>query len=183
MKRINIKNRSLCVQPVFIIGSRDENGKVNFAPITWVSVTYDTDRYLLVVSMFGSKRTKENIAKTGQFSANLVSTDMLELLDYFGSRSGADGEKNTLTIGYGMGQVLPVPTLDLSRFIYECQIIKTAVTSDSTTYFGEIVNVQVDETVDISGGIDLTRFDPVIYSGHYHSIGEHLGVIGDFYKK
>ena len=29
-------------------------------------------------------------------------------------------------------------------------------------------------------GIDLTHFDPVIYSGNYHSIGDYLGAIGDF---
>jgi hypothetical protein len=31
-------------------------------------------------------------------------------------------------------------------------------------------------------GIDLTTLNPVIYSGHYQSIGKYLGTIGDFYK-
>jgi len=42
--------------------------------------------------------------------------------------------------------------------------------------------VQIDESIDISNGIDLTLFDPVVYSGHYHSVGENLGKIGDFYS-
>jgi len=29
----------MCVQPTFLIGTYDENGIANFAPITWVSVT------------------------------------------------------------------------------------------------------------------------------------------------
>lgn len=49
----------MVVQPVFIIGTINENGTDNFAPITWVSATQgDGDKYLLVISIFGSKTTK-----------------------------------------------------------------------------------------------------------------------------
>ena len=30
---------SMCVQPAFIIGTNNEDGTHNFAPITWVSVS------------------------------------------------------------------------------------------------------------------------------------------------
>lgn len=30
--------------------------------------------------------------------------------------------------------------------------------------------------------VNLTKLDPVIYSGMYHSIGNLLGRIGDYYK-
>lgn len=84
-------NQSMCVQPTFLIGTYDEDGNADFAPITWLSVTCEEDRYLLVVSMFGTKKTKMNVRKTGRLSANLVSTDMLPLVDYFGSVSGHKG--------------------------------------------------------------------------------------------
>ena len=32
---------SMCVQPSFIIGTNNEDGSPNFAPITWVSVTHE----------------------------------------------------------------------------------------------------------------------------------------------
>lgn len=173
---------SMCVQPAFLIGTYDENDNVNFAPITWVSVTWNTNRYMLVISMFGSKKTKQNIAKTKKLSVNLVSTDMLMLMDYFGSNSGNDGVKDTIPYEYGNGEVLRVPTLDNSKWVYECEVSDVVQTGDSDTYFCEIKNVQIDKDLDISDGIDLTQLNPVIYSGHYHSIGEHLGKIGDFYK-
>lgn len=34
---------SMCVQPAFIIGTNNEDGTHNFAPITWVSVTSEKD--------------------------------------------------------------------------------------------------------------------------------------------
>ncbi|MDF2905871.1 MAG: hypothetical protein K0R34_1192 [Herbinix sp.] len=171
---------SMCVQPTFLIGTYDEEGNVNFAPITWVSVTFDTDHYMLVISMFGTKKTKQNVIKTKQLSANLVSTDMLHLLDYFGSHSGHNGVKDKKIYDYSDGEILHVPTLDLSKWVYECEVKEVVQTGDSDTFFCDIKNVQVDHDIDISDGIDLTLFDPVIYSGHYHSIGQHLGKIGDY---
>lgn len=173
---------SMCVQPAFLIGTYDEDENVNFAPITWVSVTWDTDHFMLVISMFGSKKTKQNVIKTKQLSANLVSTDMLYLMDYFGSNSGNNGIKDKMLYDYSNGELLHVPTLDLSKWVYECEVKTTIQTGDSDTFFCDIKNVQIDSDIDISDGIDLTRFDPVIYSGHYHSIGKHMGKIGDYIK-
>ena len=44
-----------------IIGTYNENGNPNFAPITWISVTCEGEDYLLVVSMYGTKQTKQNM--------------------------------------------------------------------------------------------------------------------------
>ncbi|MFG6357157.1 MAG: flavin reductase [Acetatifactor sp.] len=173
-------HQSMCVQPTFIIGTYDEEGNADFAPITWLSVTNDGDRFLLVVSMFGTKKTKMNVQKTGRFSANLVSTDMLPLVDYFGSVSGHKGLKTGMSYGVSEGETVKVPTLDDSRWVYELEVQKTVTCGESDTFFCEIKNVQISEDINISDGIDLTDFDPVVYSGHYHSLGEHLGKIGDF---
>ena len=174
---------SMCVQPAFIIGTNNEDGTANFAPITWVSVTHEEgDGYLLVISMFGTKMTKKNVLRTGIFSANLVSTDMLPLMDYFGSKHAKDGAKNDMSYRVSRGEIVDVPVLDESRFVYECEVERTVETGDSTTFFCRIRNIQMDEKLvceDIFD-VDLTVLDPVIYSGKYHSIGKMLGNIGDF---
>jgi len=174
---------SMCVQPSFIIGTKNEDGTDNFAPITWVSVTHkEGDGYLLVISMFGSKRTKQNVIRTGIFSANLVSTDMLPLMDYFGSKHAKDGKKNDMEYGVSRGAVLDVPTLDESPWVYECEVARSVENGDSTTFFCHIKNIQMDERLSPKDtfDIDLTVLDPVIYSGRYHSLGKMLGEIGDF---
>ena len=174
---------SMCVQPSFIIGTSNEDGSDNFAPITWVSVTHEEgDGYFLVISMFGTKRTKQNVLRTGLFSANLVSKNMLPLMDYFGSKHAKDGKKNDITYGVSRGKVLDVPTLDESPWVYECEVAKTVETGDSTTFFCYIRNIQMDERLNCKDtfDVDLTVLDPVIYSGKYHSLGKMLGNIGDF---
>jgi len=169
---------SMCVQPSFIIGTYDENGNANFAPITWVSITWDTDRYFLVISMNGSKKTKQNAEISKKLSANLVSTDMLKMMDHFGSRSGSDVTKDTFP--HDKGITLNVPILSDSRWVYECEVTKIVQTGDTHTYFCEVKDVIIDESIDISKGYDLIALDPVIYSGNYYSIGKYLGKIGDF---
>ena len=139
---------SMCVQPSFIIGTNNEDGTDNFAPITWVSVTHEKDDgYLLVISMSGTKMTKRNVLRTGIFSANLVSTEMLPLMDYFGSHHAADGKKDGLEYAVSRGQVLDVPVLDQSRWVYECEVSKKLDTGDSTTFFCYIRNIQMDENI------------------------------------
>lgn len=176
---------SMCVQPSFIIGTNNEDGSHNFAPITWVSATQgEDDGYYLVISMFGTKRTKLNVIRTGVLSANLVSRDMLSLMDYFGSKHAKDGKKNDIPYGVSRGEVIDVPTLDESRWVYECKVVRSVETGDSTTFFCRICNIQIDERLSPKDifDVDLTVLDPVIYSGKYHSIGKMLGEIGDFCK-
>ena len=173
----------MCVQPSFIIGTNNEDGSANFAPITWVSVTHEEgDGYLLVISMSGTKRTKQNVLRTGIFSANLVSTDMLPLMDYFGSRHAEDGRKDEMEYAVVRGAVLDVPVLDQSRWVYECEVSRMMETGDSITFFCPIRNIQMDERLQCKDPFDvnLTVLDPVIYSGRYHSLGKMLGSIGDF---
>lgn len=186
MKRKSIgAKHEMIIQPAFIIGTYNEDGSPDFAPITWVSKTCEQDSdYLIIISMYGTKKTKQNVHREKQFSINLVSTDMLALTDYFGQTSGAEGVKDALPYSYDKAVCVYAPTLDASRWVCECEVVRTVTTGQSDTFFCRVRNVQIDEQIDIEEkGIDLTRFDPVIYSGNYHSIGEFLGTIGDFYRK
>ena len=178
---------SMCVQPAFIIGTNNEDGTHNFAPITWVSITGEKeDDYLLTIRMFGTKRTKQNVIRTGILSVNLVSTDMLELMDYFGTHHAEDEKKDRISYAVGRGEIVDVPILEASRWIYECEVVRSVETGESTTFFCRIRNIQVDEQLKCKDtdifNVDLTKLDPVIYSGMYHSIGKILGKIGDFSK-
>jgi flavin reductase (DIM6/NTAB) family NADH-FMN oxidoreductase RutF len=107
---------------------------------------------------------------------------MLPLMDYFGSKHAKDGSKDDISYEVVRGEVLDVPVLNESRWVYECEVARSVETGDSTTFFCHIRNIQMDERLvceDIFD-VDLTVLDPVIYSGRYHSLGKMLGQIGDF---
>ncbi len=186
MKRKSIGTRhEMIVQPTFIIGTYNEDGTPDFAPITWVGKTCEKDRdYLIIISMYGTKQTKRNVQRTGQFSVNLATPPMLELVDYFGQTSGKNGQKKAVPYTWDKALCVEAPTLDVSPWVCECEVARTVTTGESDTFFCRVKNVQVDEGIDVdTKGIDLTDFNPVVYSGNYHSIGEYLGAIGDFYAR
>jgi len=184
MKRRSIATwHCMPVQPVFIVGTFNPDGTPDFAPITWVSKTCEKgDDCLIVISMYGSKQTKLNAMRTRCLTLNLASTDMLPLVDYFGSTSGKKGAKAALPYEWEKAGAGDAPTLNQSRWVCECQIAQTVSTGESDTFFCKILNVQMDESVPVQDfGVDLTLLDPVVYSGDYHSIAAHLGRIGGFY--
>ena len=105
-------------------------------------------------------------------------------MDYFGQTSGAQGMKKDLSYTYSQGECVEAPILDMSPWVCECEVQSIVNTGESDTFYCRVKNVQIDERVETSGwGIDLTLLNPVIYSGSYHSIGQYLGEIGDFYIK
>mgnify|MGYP002591109986 FL=1 len=134
--------------------------------------------------MFGTKRTKQNVIRTGVLSVNLVSTDMIELMDYFGTHHAKDGKKDGISYDVGRGEIVDVPVLEASRWIYECEVVQSIEIGESTTFFCRIRNIQIEEQMECRDtlDVDLTKLEPVIYSGMYHSIGKSLGKIGDFSK-
>lgn len=91
-------------------------------------------------------------------------------------------QKDVLPYDVGRGEQVDVPILEASRWIYECEVERTVTIGESATFFCRIRNVQIDERMQCADGfdVDLTRLDPVIYSGMYHSLGKRLGRIGDF---
>ena len=82
----------------------------------------------------------------------------------------------------GRGEVVDVPVLEQSRWIYECEVARIVETGNSTSFFSPVRNIQMDERLSCRDpfDVDLTVLDPVIYSGKYHSLGKLLGDIGDF---
>ena len=136
MKRKSIGTRhEMIVQPTFLIGTYNEDGSPDFAPITWVSKTCEKDYdYLIVISMYGTKKTKQNVQRTGQFCMNLATSQMITLVDYFGQISGKKGRKDALPYDFSRAECVEAPTLDQSPWVCECEVAQTVTTGQSDTF-------------------------------------------------
>lgn len=169
-------------QPMYMIGTRNENGTANFCIITWIGFSFDKTPHLMM-SVGGSKQTKTNILREGKFSAHMITEDNLWLADYFGNTNGADGEKNQVEYSYEWGKAVEVPILHESHWVYECEVTKTLELDGAHLFLAEIKNIQIDkayESMDMEK-IDLTQIKPAIYAPYqYFSIGEKLGEMGEW---
>ena len=185
MERIDIKPD--CVfspQPMFIIGTKNENGKPNFCIITWLGFSFDKTPHIMM-TLGGSKLTKTNILREKVFSANLISEDNIWLADYFGCSKGEEREKNEVKYNYQWGKYVDAPIIDECHWVYECEVTQTIELQGSHLFLADIKNIQIDkkyENMDLKK-IDLRELKPAIYAPYnYFSIGDKIGEMGEWDK-
>lgn len=172
-------------QPMYIIGTKNEDGTPNFCIITWLGFSFDNCPHLMM-TVGGSKLTKTNIIREKKFSANLITEDNLWLADYFGNTNGKDGLKNSVQYRYQQGKLIDVPIIDECHWAYECKVTRIIELSGAHLFLAEIKNIQIDkeyENMDMKK-IDLTKIRPAVYAPYnYFSIGDKLGEMGDWKQK
>jgi flavin reductase (DIM6/NTAB) family NADH-FMN oxidoreductase RutF len=175
-------NDSPCffTQQLFLIGTYNEDGKENFAPISWVSYTWGQPS-CLIISMNGEKQTKQNFERTKQLSATVVTPDLMRFMETCGSKLHKKLFYDNEKVPFTKGCKLDVPLVANSKWSFECELYHTVQVGDTTTYFAEIKNINVDNEILKLDYIDLRKINPVVYSpSNYFTIGEHLGKIGEF---
>lgn len=169
-------------QPMYMIGTYNQDSTPNFCIITWLGFSADNGPCLMM-SIGGSKLTKTNIFREGRFSANLITEDNLWLADYFGTTRGENGTKNAVNYTIQRGRKVDVPIIDESHWIYECRVKKHFALDGADLFIAEIVSIQIDEEykdMDMKH-IDLKHIRPAVYSPYqYYSIGEKLGEMGEW---
>lgn len=185
VEKVNLKpDMVFSPQPMFIIGTTNEDGTANFCIITWIGFTYDTTPHLMM-TIGDTKLTKTNILRDKCFSANLISEDIIWLADYFGCSKGEEGIKDKMEYSFTWGEKVHVPVLDQSHWVYECEANKIIELEGSHLFLGDIKNIQIDkqfENMDMKK-IDLLQLKPTIYAPYqYFSIKEKLGEMGDWKK-
>lgn len=180
-----LPQRGFFPQPAYLIGTYKEDGNANFALITWITFCSVNPPMIMFASR-GKKITRELVEKNGMFSANLVTTNMMLMADYFGNTSGYEKNKcEDIQAEYSKGAILNVPVLKESHWIYECSLVDVITKGSGNIYIGEIKNILVDEAIEDTGygNIDMLKVDPLIYApGQYYRITESIGTVG-FSKK
>lgn len=171
-------------QPMYIIGTRNEDGTPNFCIITWLGFSFDNGPCLMM-TVGGTKLTKTNILREKKFSANLITEDNLWLADYFGNTNGEEGKKNAVSYSYNWGEAVDVPIINECHWSYECEVTKVIELDGAHLFLAAIRNIQIDkeyENMDMKK-IDLTKIHPAIYAPYnYFSIGSKLGEMGEWRK-
>lgn len=183
MKHINIQPGFVfSPQPMYMIGTNNEDGTSNFCIITWLGFSAD-DGPCLMMTIGGTKLTKTNILREKRFSANLITEENIWLADYFGTTRGEEQAKTDIEYTILRGSKTDVPVIGESSWIYECEVSKHISLEGADLFIARITNIQIDEKfkgMDFEK-IDLTRIRPAIYSPYqYFAIGRKIGETGEW---
>ena len=148
-------------QPLYLYGTYKEDNKPNFGLFGWFSYYWDTDIGVMVC-IGGKKLTRDRILATKVFSANLVTEELLPIADYFGNKEGYSKDKMNVDVEIEKGQVLDVPVLTKSPWIYELEVNKTIDYDNSSVFLCKIRNVLAedflfDETLSVEKLVKIVR--------------------------
>lgn len=149
MKKVSVfATNDLCPQTLFVYGTMNEDNTPDFGLFCWFSYCW-IEHLGVICAIGGSKRTLENIRRTGVFSANIVVENNLPLADYFGTADGRDGDKMDVPVEWEKGAALNVPILCSSPISFELEVDKEISTGehDETVLICRIKNTLKDENL------------------------------------
>jgi flavin reductase (DIM6/NTAB) family NADH-FMN oxidoreductase RutF len=150
-----------CPLPLFLYGTYKEDNMPNFGLFGWFSFYWDVE--IGVMACVGNKKlTQDRIKATKMFSANLVTEELLPIADYFGNKEGYSKDKMNVNVEIEKGQILDVPVLTKSPWIYELQVDRTIAMNDSDVFLCKIKNILADEflcdeTISVEKGIKTIK--------------------------
>ncbi len=174
--RINIgSNAFLLPEPQNILGTM-LNGKPNFMALAWAT-RLNSKPCLMGISVNKRHASHTAIVKTGQFSLNIPSVDMIEVTDYVGLASGNRTDKSSL-LDVHFGELENAPLIKECPLSMELRLIKTVDLPTNTLFIGEVISAWSEDRFMTNGYVDIEKVRPFTLTmpdNRYWAFGEQVG--------
>lgn len=162
-------------QPVWILGTYDENGVPNAMNAAWGGISEMNEIY---VCLSPGHKTCSNFARTGAFTVGMADAAHVAGCDYVGIATGNKTPDKFARAGFTAtpSALVNAPIINELAVCMECRVI--AFDRNSCILRGEIVNVSVDESALTDGKVDVSKVAPICFdpfNNAYHVIGEKVG--------
>lgn len=169
------KKTLLYPQPVFVIGTYNEDGSPNAMVAAWGSVS---DEHQVAIYVAASHKTMDNIKRNGQFTVSMANGKNIAAIDYLGITSGHKVPDKFLKSGLTAikSELVNAPLIAELPLTLECRL--KSYDEETELLLGEVVATSADESVLTDGKIDVAKLAPVCYdcAGHgYYEMGGRIG--------
>jgi len=177
MKKDIGKIPAIFPMPVLMIGTYDENGKVDVMNAAWGQVC-DNDR--IILSLTESHKTVKNIKLNKAFTVALADRVHVEAADYFGIVSGNNAEDKFERTGYHAvkSDMVNAPIIEEFPIVMECELTEIIDTESIYGIVGKILNTKVDESaLSENGKVDVRKLDALMFDqfqSGYYTVGEKV---------
>ncbi len=162
-------------QPVFIIGSYDENGNPDAMNAAWGGISESNE---ISICLSAEHKTVKNILVKKAFTVSMATADMVIPCDFVGLVSGNDDSEKLAKAGFHTvkSEFVDAPIIQELPMAVECRLI--GYDPKACRMVGKIVNVCADERILTDGKIDPLKLRPITYDGMNHAyyvLGEKVG--------
>jgi len=165
--------------PVLVIGTYDVNGRANAMTASWGGICCSRPP-CIAVSLRKATYTYDNIVGHKAFTVNIPSEDYIREADYFGTVSGREVDKFSVTgLTPVRSDLVEAPYVREFPLVLECRVLHTVEIGLHTQFIGEVLDLKADESVLGATGVpDIERVKPFSFtpeSRTYHGLGSFLG--------
>ena len=167
-------------QPVFIIGTYDEQGRPDAMNAAWGGIDYD-DRINLCLS--SGHKTVKNLLATKAFTVSMGTADKMVECDYVGIVSGNNVADKLEKAGLHTvkAEFVNAPLIVELPMAVECELV--SYDAETCHLVGRIINVSADESIlDEKGKIDPAKLRPIVFDPVHNDYLEIGGKVGNAFK-
>ena len=175
--RKNFGPKPLCYpQPVFIIGTYDENGNPDAMNAAWGGISEENE---VSICISADHKTTYNLLDRKAFTVSMATADTVIPCDYVGIVSGNKVPDKFAKAGFHAtkSEFVDAPLIDELPMAMECQLI--SYDPETCRLVGRIVNVSADESVlNEKGKVDPAKLRPITFdpmNNAYLVLGEKVG--------
>ena len=166
--------------PIVLVGTT-VGGRANYATVGDCAIM-GIRPAVVTISLGESAFTTRGLVESRAFSINVPTTQMLPLVDYFGSVSGKDVDKSALVESVP-GTIPDVPLLADCPVNLECRIVEECTVEHRHIFIASVVETHVTEEymmkVDGRSRIaPVPELDPILYAldNTYYCVGKAIGI-------
>lgn len=162
-------------QPVFIIGTYNEDGTPNAMNAAWGGLS-EANEISMCIS--ANHKTTENVIARKAFTVSMATAEHVVSCDYIGLVSGSQVPNKLEKTGFHTmkSEFVDAPIIVELPMAVECELV--SYDPETCRMVGRIINVCADETVLTDGKIDPAKLKPITYDGMNHTylvLGEKVG--------
>ncbi len=170
--------------PAVIISTSDGD-KTNLFTVAWAG-TICTNPAMVSISVRPERYSYSMIKKTGEFTINLTTEELVFATDYCGVVSGREVDKwKHLNLTPVNGEKVNVPYIGESPVNIECKVTEVKELGTHHMFLAEVVAIHAKESLlDADNRFHLEWSHPIVYShGTYFSLGKEMGKFGYSIRK
>ncbi len=167
--------QSVVPAPVFMVGTYDEDGKVDVMNMTWAQVC-DMDKIILFIGE--NKKTWKNIQDNKAFTVAVADKAHMDVADFFGIATGNKMSDKFERSGQTAvkSDLVNAPIIEAFPLVMECELLEVIRTEHLTAIVGKILNTKADEEVlNEEGEVDLAKLQALMYFDAYYEMGGKVG--------
>ena len=161
-------------RPIGWISTVDKQGRANLAPYSFFNGMSDVPPLVGFASGpakpdgGGPKDSPKNIAETGVFCVNFVSTALQDAMNITSAHlAHGDDEFEAAGLSKSMGRMVNVPYVTDAPAVFECRHHDTiTLPGGSLWVMGHVVAVHIKDDVIVNGRVDVTAYQPLARLGY-----------------